>query len=175
MRTHTHTHTHTHTQTDSSDSRHGSITSPSSGGHLATPTSTAPPTQMVQAMYDQNGQPVYILQNIGNQNTALIPLQLQQHSTPSHPTLSTVPTSLKIDQSMLGSKLHTPSPGTPKNITVTQTYTPPNFDALIQQHGRLPSEAGPIRHGRQAAKERPSPVAFDGECLCTCLCVCVCV
>ncbi len=124
---------------------------------------------MVQAMYDQNGQPVYILQNVSNQGTALIPLQLQQQSTPltpSHVTLSTVPTSLKIDQSMLGGgKMHTPSPGTPKNITVAQTYNPPNFETLIQSSGRMASEVGPIRHGRQAAKERPSPVAFDGEWL----------
>ena len=141
---------------------------------MATPTCAAPPTslttptQMVQAMYDQNGQPVYILQNVGNQGTALIPLQLQQQQsaplTPSHVTLSTVPTSLKIDQSMLsGGKIHTPSPGTPKNITVAQTYNPPNFETLIQPSGRMASEVGPIRHGRQAAKERPSPVAFDGE------------
>ena len=126
---------------------------------------------MVQAMYDQNGQPVYILQNVGNQGTALIPLQLQQQSTPltpSHSTLSTVPTSLKIDQSILTGKIHTPSPGTPKNISVSQTYNPPNFETLIQHPGRLASDAGPIRQGRQAAKERPSPVAFDGEFVCVC-------
>ena len=81
---------------------------------------------------------------------------------------------------MLGPKggvVHTPSPGTPKNITVTQTYTPPSLDTLIQpgglkgmsvmippiNGGTMVSDAGPIRHGRQAAKERPSPVAFDGE------------
>nr|CAE51211.1 forkhead foxP [Suberites domuncula] len=175
-------------ENDATESRHGSLSSPN-GVRLATPTSlapptsVAPPTQMVQAMYDQNGQPVYILQNVNNQGTALIPLQLQQQmsssaqplASQSHHSASTVPTSLKIDQSILSAKggVVTPSPGTPKNITVTQTYTPPNFESLIQpgglkavmlptgSAGTLNSEAGPVRHGRQAAKERPSPVAFD--------------
>ena len=70
--------------------------------------------------------------------------------------------------------LQTPPPGTPKTISGTQTFNPPSLDGLMQPkattlifnggHGQQPSEAGPIRtHTRQAAKERPSPVVFDGK------------
>ena len=69
--------------------------------------------------------------------------------------------------------LHTPPPGTPKTISGTQTFNPPSLDGLIQPKaatlifsngGQQLSEAGPIRtHSRQAAKERPSPVVFDGK------------
>ena len=90
----------------------------------------------------------------------------------------TIPSTLKIDQSNKPTvTLQTPPPGIHKNVTVTQTFNPPKLDGLIQPKATfLPhtnggvlglqqhSEAGPIRtHCRQLAKERPSPVAFDGR------------
>ena len=138
-------------------------------------------------MVDANGQPVYILQNVptaagGSAGPALIPLQVQQpaaaavgslplspypHTTLTNSTFSTVtiPTSVKGGVAAL----QTPPPGTPKTISGTQTFNPPSLDGLIQPKliftngGQQHSEAGPIRtHPRQAAKERPSPVVFDG-------------
>lgn len=83
--------------------------------------------------------------------------------------------------------LHTPPPGTPKGLggLGPQAFQIPGgpqgllaaggqgLDGLLQPShlllphsngGTQPSEAGPIRTiVRQAAKERPSPVAMDGE------------
>ena len=144
-------------------------------------------------MVDANGQPVYILQNMptagGSAGPALIPLQLQQpaaapggslpvspypHTTSTFSTV-TIPSSLKLDSVKGGmAALQTPPPGTPNKISGTQTFNPPSLDGLMKPqaatliynggHGQQPSEAGPIRtHTRQAAKERPSPVVFDGK------------
>ena len=89
----------------------------------------------------------------------------------------TIPSTLKIDQSNKPTTVTLQTPP-PKNITVTQTFNPPKLDGLIQPTktaflphqngaglgGQLHSDVGPIRtHSRQLAKERPSPVAFDGE------------
>ena len=161
-----------------------------------TPLATTPTPLFHTAMYDQSGQPVYIIhQGMNSQSggPAIIPLQLQQPSIPvasytsqgAHTTLTnsvhvptvTIPSSLKLDQSGKGGlpTMATPPPGTPKSITVTQTFTPPSLEGLIQPKlpliqlphtngGQQMSEVGPIRsHSRQAARERPSPVAFDGE------------
>ena len=132
----------------------------------------------------------------GSAGPALIPIQVQQpagaggtlpvspypHTTITNPTFSTVsiPSSLKLDSVKGGmAALQTPPPGTPKTISGTQTFNPPSLDGLMQPKttafilsngGQQPSEAGPIRtHTRQAAKERPSPVVFDGECVCVCV------
>ena len=124
----------------------------------------------------------------GSAGPALIPLQLQQtaaapggslpvspypHTTSTFSTV-TIPSSLKLDSVKGGmAALQTPPPGTPNKISGTQTFNPPSLDGLMKPqatliynggHGQQPSEAGPIRtHTRQAAKERPSPVVFDGE------------
>ena len=165
--------------------------SPNSG-HVPTPTTSSAPssakvapqqTSLIQAMVDANGQPVYILQAAGGGTAgpALIPLQVQQptpagvgslplspypHTTLTNSTFSTVtlPTSVKGGVATL----QTPPPGTPKTVSGTQTFNPPSLDGLMQPKlifngAQQPSEAGPIRtHPRQAAKERPSPVVFDG-------------
>ena len=155
-------------------------------------------------MVDANGQPVYILQNVPSAGSsagpALIPLQLQQpaagvagslpmspypHTTSTFSTV-TIPSSLKLDSVKGGmAALQTPTPGTPNKISGTQTFNPPSLDGLMQPkpptliynggHGQQPSEAGPIRsHTRQAAKERPSPVVFDGKLEHVCVCLRVC-
>ena len=79
------------------------------------------------------------------------------------------------------SLVHVASPGGPKSV-LANTFTPPKLDSLIQpppnrlialphvngssfQPPLLGNEGvGPIRsHIRQAVRERPSPVAYDGE------------
>lgn len=92
------------------------------------------------------------------------------------PTNIAIPTSLSLDQ--LAGKgavapLHTPPPGTPKALSGVfgggglEGLMQPSPLLLPQTNGGLQlSEAGPIRTiVRQAAKERPSPVAMDGEFL----------
>lgn len=84
-----------------------------------------------------------------------------------------IPTSLSVDQ-LTGrggiAPLHTPSPGTPKALTgpfggSLEGLMQPSQFLLPQNNGGMQlSEAGPIRTiVRQAAKERPSPVAMDGK------------
>ena len=75
--------------------------------------------------------------------------------------------------------VHVGSPGGPKSV-LANTFTPPKLDSLIQpastrlipiphvnggsfQSLSVGEGPGPIRsHTRQAARERPSPVAYDG-------------
>ncbi len=162
--------------------------------HVATPTSSpaptrtpthsvAMPTPLLQAVYDRNSQqPLYILQS-GNGPTllqsgngpTLIPVQglqgiqmatpPQRGSAQNNPPIH-IPTSLNLDQ-LAGkgwSSLTTPPPATP---TTLDGLVSPSPLLMPQSNGGLQlSEAGPIRTiARQAAKERPSPVAMDGEWL----------
>ena len=154
---------------------------------MKTPThSVAMPTPLVQAVYDRNSQqPVYIIQS-GN-GPALIPVQGIQmappsqraghsNTTPLTNSALTIPTSLNLDQ-FAGkggvAPLHTPTPSTPNTLSFSQGYGGASLDGLMQPSpllipqsngGLHPSEAGPIRTiVRQAAKERPSPVAMDGK------------
>ena len=157
----------------------------SSPAPMKTPAhSVAMPTPLLQAVYDRNSQqPLYILQS-GNTPT-LIPVQGIQMAQPTQrgghaPTTLTssitIPTSLNLDH--LSGKggmatLHTPPPGTPKTLNLAQTFGGGSLDGLMQPSplllpqtngGMQLSESGPIRSiVRQAAKERPSPVAMDGE------------
>lgn len=156
-----------------------------------TPTPHSATTPVVQAMYtDPSGQPVYILQNMASpaliplqfQQQGAFPMAAQalqpNASSFASTTLTsspqvTVPSTLKLEQPGRPHAITlqaTPS-GVPKNITA-QTFNPPKLDSLIQPRiNSLPqsnggllqhSEVGPIRtHTRQAARERPSPVAFD--------------
>ncbi|CAI8030048.1 Forkhead box protein P4 [Geodia barretti] len=145
-----------------------------------------PGVPLVQAVYtDQNGQPLYIVQHM-NQPT-LIPIQAAGGGGQSVAvtSMAAAPTSLKIDQGGRSPlTLHTPppmhvaSPGGPKSV-LANTYTPPKLDSLIQpcstrlipiphvnggsfQSLSLGEGPGPVRsHTRQAARERPSPVAYD--------------
>lgn len=140
---------------------------------IKTPThSVAMPTPLLQAVYDRNSQqPLYILQS-GN-GPALIPVQGIQMAptrpTPATPTNIAIPTSLSLDQ--LAGKggmapLHTPPPSTPKGFGGgLEGLMQPSPLLLPQTNGGMQlSEAGPIRTiVRQAVKERPSPVAMDGE------------
>ena len=190
-------------------------------GQMATPSSSpatplkmpahsvAMPTPILQAVYDRNQQPLYILQSPGPSGSsggpALIPVQglmtpqqahqLRGSNAPGTPSLN-LPSSLHMDQ-LAGNKcvtsLQTPPPGTPKGFSglgaqafqISAGGAPlgspqgliasgPGLDGLLPpSHLLLPhgsnggtqlSEAGPIRTiVRQAAKERPSPVAMDGE------------
>ena len=158
-----------------------------------TPTPHSATTPVVQAMYtDPSGQPVYILQNMASpaliplqfQQQGAFPMAAQalqpNPSSFASTTLTnspqvTVPSTLKLEQSGHPHAITLqPTPtGIPKNITA-QTFNPPKLDGLIQPRlNNLPqtngglyqhSDAGPIRtHTRQAARERPSPVAFDGK------------
>lgn len=163
--------------------------------HLTTPTSSpapstiktpthsvAMPTPLLQAVYDRNSQqPLYILQS-GNGPT-LIPVQGIQMGTPqqrtgTHPNTNstlTIPTSLNLEQltGKAPASLHTPPPGTPKSFggASLDGLLQPSPLLLPQSSGGLQlSEAGPIRTiVRQAAKERPSPVAMDGKPIEDCL------
>lgn len=157
---------------------------------LKTPTHSVamPTTPLLQAVYDRNSQqPVYILQS-GNGPT-LIPVQGIQMSAPPrgggagtapavHQGISNsaiaIPTSLSLDQLAAGkvAALHTPPPTTPKGLGGSG-FSGSGLEGLMQPSplllphsngGMQLSEAGPIRTiVRQAAKERPSPVAMDGE------------
>lgn len=141
-------------------------------------------------MCDANGQPVYVLQNMNS--PALIPFQFQQPGgaaaafpvaqtglSGAHTTLTnsgtvptvTIPSTLKVDGA--GKSGHTltlqtpPGPLTPKSMVAASTFIPKvEIGNLIQPKyingGVLPSDVGPVRP-RQLVKERPSPVAFDGE------------
>ena len=154
---------------------------------LKTPTHSVamPTTPLLQAVYDRNSQqPVYILQS-GNGPT-LIPVQGIQMSAPPRgapPSMPqgltnsaiAIPTSLSLDQLAAGkvASLHTPPPSTPKGLggsgfsSGLEGLMQPSPILLPHSNGGMQlSEAGPIRTiVRQAAKERPSPVAMDGELL----------
>lgn len=154
---------------------------------LKTPTQThsvaMPTTPLLQAVYDRNSQqPVYILQS--GSGPTLIPVQGIQMSAPPrgggappsvHQGLSNsaiaIPTSLSLDQLTAGkvAALHTPPPTTPKGLGGSGLEGLMQPSPLLLPHsngGMQLSEAGPIRTiVRQAAKERPSPVAMDGKLL----------
>ncbi len=152
---------------------------------LKTPTHSVamPTTPLLQAVYDRNSQqPVYILQS-GNGPT-LIPVQGIQMSAPPRgggaaPSMHqgitnsaiAIPTSLSLDQLTAGkmASLHTPPPTTPKALGGSGLEGLMQPSPLLLPHsngGMQLSEAGPIRTiVRQAAKERPSPVAMDGKLL----------
>lgn len=152
---------------------------------LKTPHSVAMPTPVLQAVYDRGSQqPLYILQS--NNGPTLIPVQMAPPRGGGVATNSTlaIPTSLGIDQ--LAGKgvpsLQTPTPGTPKQISFSPaagTFGGTALEGLMQPSqllvpqtngGMQLSEAGPIRTiVRQAARERPSPVAMDGEGVMTCV------
>ena len=145
---------------------------------LKTPHSVAMPTPVLQAVYDRGSQqPLYIIQS--NNGPTLIPVQMTPPRGGGVATNSTlaIPTSLGIDQ-LAGkgmTSLQTPTPGTPKQISFSPaaTFGGAALEGLIQPSqllvpqtngGMQLSEAGPIRTiVRQAARERPSPVAMDGK------------
>ena len=110
-----------------------------------------------------------------------------------------VPSTLKLDQQGGGGggggrpqtyTIQTPTNGGMKSIAVTQTFTPPKLEGLIQPRGgggggggggvggivgiggTMMSEAGPIRNhsvgggnnnSRHVTRDRPSPISVDGE------------
>lgn len=159
--------------------------------HVATPTSSpappiktpthsvAMPTPVLQAVYDRTSQqPLYILQS--SNGPTLIPVQgiqmpAARGGSSSNTTNSTIaiPTSLGIDQLAGKGCVQTPPPGTPKTLSFSPGFGSNSLEGLMQPSpllmpqgngGMQLSEAGPIRTiVRQAAKERPSPVAMDGE------------
>ena len=146
---------------------------------MKTPHSVAMPTPVLQAVYDRNSQqPLYILQS--SNGPTLIPVQGIQMGPPrggGGAGCTAIPTSLSIEQ--LGGKggvasiQGTPTPGTPKPLSFSPGGFGGGLEGLMQPSpllmpqtngGMQLSEAGPIRTiVRQAAKERPSPVAMDGE------------
>ena len=161
---------------------------------LKTPTHsvTMPTTPLLQAVYDRNSQqPVYILQS--GSGPTLIPVQGIQMSAPPrgggapppavgphHQGIANsaiaIPTTLSLDQLGAGkvASIHTPPPSTPKGLggsgfggSGLEGLMQPSPLLLPHSNGGMQlSEAGPIRTiVRQAAKERPSPVAMDGELL----------
>ncbi len=141
---------------------------------LRTPRSVAMPTPVLQAVYDRSSQqPLYILQS--STGPTLIPVQGLQMAAAQRGGAS-IPTTLSIDQLTGKSCVASPTPVTPKTLSFSPgagAYGGGSLEGLMQPSpllvpqtngGMQMSEAGPIRTiVRQAAKERPSPVAMDGK------------
>lgn len=153
---------------------------------MKTPHSVAMPTPVLQAVYDRSSQqPLYILQS--SNGPTLIPVQMAPPRGGMANSTLAIPTSLSIDQLsgkglMTASCLQTPTPGTPKQLSFSPAggFGGGGLEGLMQPSqlllpqtntaGMQLSEAGPIRTiVRQAAKERPSPVAMDGKQLNMCV------
>ena len=150
---------------------------------IKAPHSVAMPTPVLQAVYDRNSQqPLYILQS--NNGPTLIPVQMAaprgNGAGNNASSALAIPTSLSLDQlagkaCVPAANIQTPTPGTPKplNFPPGSVFGGGSLEGLMQPSpllmpqtngGMQFSEAGPIRTiVRQAAKERPSPVAMDGK------------